>query len=79
MLYSAVDKSQHSHEPLPVMENARVKMLWDFGFQTLAAVGSNHPDLVVFLKKGTTSILLLEVSRPVDVNILSKEEEKISK
>jgi len=61
------------------MENARVKILWDFGIQTLAAIGSNCPDLVVFLKKGTTSILLLEVSCPADVNILSKEEEKISK
>ena len=71
--------SWHSHEHLPVVENEQAKILWDFGIQTLTTVGSNHPDIVVFLKECTTSILLLEISCPVDMNILMKEEEKITK
>ena len=71
--------SWHSHEPLPVMENRQIKILWDFGIHTLAAVGSNHPDIVVFFKGDTTGILLLEVSCPADMNVLMKEEEKITK
>jgi len=43
--YSAVAKSWNSHESLPVVEDANVKILWDFGIQTLAAIGSNRPDL----------------------------------
>ncbi|XP_065896282.1 uncharacterized protein [Dysidea avara] len=71
--------SWHSHEPLPVVENEQAKTLWDFSIQTLTTVGSNRPDIVVFLKEGTTGILLLEISCPADMNILMKEEEKITK
>ena len=35
--------SWHSHEPLPVVENRQIKILWDFGIHMLAAIGSNHP------------------------------------
>jgi len=71
--------SWHSHEPLPVVENVQVKILWDFGIHTLSLVGSNRPDIVVFLKGDTAGILLLEVSCPADMNILVKEEEKMVK
>ena len=71
--------SWHSHEHLPVVENEQAKILWDFGIQTLTTVGSNHPDIVVFLKECPTGILLLEISCPADMNILMKEEEKITK
>ena len=67
--------SWHSHEPLPVVENKQIKILWDFGIHMLAAIGSNHPDTVVFFKGG---ILLLEVSCPADMNVLMKGEEKIN-
>ena len=69
----------YSHQPLPVVENASIKMLWDFDIITVSHIPSNHPDLVVFLKETPEKILLIEVSCPADINVLDKENEKITK
>ena len=68
----------HDHQPLPVVENDEVKLLWDFGMITDLSVRHNRPDIVVFLKKDLR-ILFLEVACPADVNVLDKEDEKVSK
>ena len=50
-----------------------------FGIATIFQVVSNHPDLVVFMKEAPEKILLIEVSSPADINVLDKENEKITK
>ena len=62
-----------------MVENSKVKILWDFGIVTVSLVASNHPDLVVLLKKAPEKILLIEMSCPADTNIFTKEAEKITK
>jgi len=62
-----------------VVENAKVKILWDFGIVTVSLVVSNRPDLLVFFKEAPNKILLIEVSCPADTNIFVKEAEKITK
>ena len=71
--------SWFSHHPVPVVENSRVKILWDFGMHTVSPIACNRPDLTVFIKGDANYILLLEVSCPADVNIVEKEGEKIAK
>ena len=70
--------SWHDHHPLPVAENNRIKLLWDFGMTTDFPLCHNRPDIVVFLKQDCR-ILFLEIACCADVNILDKEDEKISK
>ena len=70
--------SWHDHHPLPVVENDEVKLLWDFGIITDLTVCHNRPDIVVYLKKDH-QVLFLEISCPADVNVLDKEDEKVSK
>ena len=71
--------SWYSHQPLPVVENATIKILWDFGMTTVSRVVSNRPDIVVFMKEAPEKILLVEVSCPADINVLDKENEKVTK
>ena len=70
--------SWFSHQPLPVIENDDVKILWDFGLSTHMQVSCNRPDIVVFLKM-CHRILFVEISCPCDVNVFEKEDEKVSK
>ena len=58
--------SWFSHDPLPEVENSKVKILWDFGMGTSSPVSSNRPDMVAFLKEDGGKILFLEVSCPAD-------------
>ena len=39
-----------SHDPLPVVENKAVKMLWNFGVFTNIRISNNRTDIVVFMK-----------------------------
>ena len=43
-------KSWFCHQPLPVSENDKLKILWDFSMITDATVACNRPDIVLFLK-----------------------------
>ena len=70
--------SWHDHQPLPVVENDEVKLLWDFGMITDHAVCHNRPDITMFMKKDHR-ILFLEIACLAVVNVLSKEDEKILK
>ena len=71
-------KSWFTHKPPPVIETSTVKILWDFSLQSTGHHVSNRPDIVVFdyLKQ---LILFLEVSCPADVNVPSKQQEKLHK
>ena len=50
-----------------------------FGIATIFQVVSNCPDLVVFMKEAPEKILLIEISCPADINVLDKENKKITK
>ena len=71
-------KSWFTHKPPPVIETSTVKILWDFSLQWTGHHLSNRPDIVVYdyLKQ---LILFLEVSCPADVNVPSKQQEKLHK
>ena len=67
-----------THRPPAVVESLAVKILWDFSLQSASHHLSNRPDIVLFdydLKK----IYFIEVSCPADVNVPSKEQEKLQK
>ena len=67
-----------THRPPAVVESSAVKIMWDFSLQSASHHLSNRPDIVLFdydLKK----IYFIEVSCPADVNVPSKEQEKLQK
>lgn len=64
----------HSHEPLPVVENAQAIRFYEkFDIQILIPVRSNHLDMVVFFK-GVFYFCCWKCSCPADMNVLVKEE-----
>ena len=62
-----------------MVENSKIKLLWDFEVATVSRVASNRPDLVLCMKEAPEKILLIEISCPADINVLAKETEKITK
>ena len=64
--------------PEKVVENERAKILWDFYIQTDKHVMANQPDIVIVdkVKKQAT---IVDIAVPNDVNIKSKEQEKVQK
>ena len=67
----------HSQTPA-VIESSTVKILWDFSLQSASHHLSNRPDIVLFdyvVKK----IDFIELSCPADVNVFTKEQDKIQK
>ena len=67
-----------SHCPPPVSENAVAKVLWDFSLISEGHYPNNCPDIVLFNYK-KRNILFIEVSCPADINVPSKEKEKVYK
>ena len=59
----------YNHEPLPVVENDVIKVLWEFDIQTDKNVTSNRPDIIIVDKK-EKSLKLIDVSIPNDMNIV---------
>ena len=74
----SVKNHWYEHEVAPVMENNKVKILWDFSMQTDKTIKANRPDLVIEEKEKKT-LLLLDVSIPADKNTSLKTFEKLSK
>ena len=68
-----------SYKPLPVVKNAMIKILWEFGVITVSQIKSNRPDIVVFLKEALKKILLIKVSCPADTNVADKMGKKVEK
>ena len=63
---------------MPIVENDAVKILWDFGLYTPAYLLSNRPEIVLFLKE-KKRIIFFGVSCPADINVLTKEQDKLNK
>ena len=77
-LLEDISVAWYNNEPLSVIENDVIKVLWDFDIQTDKHVVSNRPDIVIVDKK-KKSLKPTDVSIPNDVNIVSKRIEKIEK
>ena len=66
----------YQHVPSPVMENDKVKLLYDFTLQTDREIHHRKPDLVL-LKKESRDCFIVDVAIPGDHRIDIKEVEKI--
>ena len=61
-----------------VLENERIKILWDFPIQTEAKIDHNRPDIVL-VEKSEKKCFLIDVACPFDTRIGKKETEKMDK
>ena len=55
-----------------------MKILWDFDIRTANIISARRPDIVIVDYNQRTGIIV-DVAIPADVNIVSKEKEKIMK
>jgi len=73
-----VHKTWYRHEPQPVLENDKVKILWDVNIYTDRVIQARRPDLVV-VDKMKKKVTLIDIAIPADKNVIEKEKEKITK
>jgi hypothetical protein len=66
------------HEPQGVMENERVKVLWDIMIQCDHFIVCRRPDIVV-VDKSERYCFLIDIAIPGDDRVGKKEDEKIEK
>ena len=66
----------YNHKPAIVVENGRVKILWDFNMQTDHVTQHRRPDIVV-LCKNERKCHLINIAVPGGKRIELKEQEKI--
>ena len=67
-----------SHQPEPVLENDKCKILWGFAIQTDKEIEHQRPDIVV-IDKEKRECKIIDIAVPGDQNIKVKELEKITK
>ena len=60
-----------------MLENDQVNLLWDFKIQTDLHLHHNRPDIVVLEKKERVCYII-DVACPFNIQVLEKEQEKIS-
>jgi len=68
----------YDHRAESVIENAKVKLLWDFNIQTDKVIEARRPDLVL-VNKETNECQIIDIAIPGDTRVVRKEEEKIEK
>ena len=68
----------YQHQPAPVVENKRYKLLWDFSIQTDRVIEHRRPDIVI-VDWEEKECRIIDVDIPADQNIADKEWEKITK
>ena len=68
----------YNHKPEDVMENDRVKILWDFNIQTDHVIQHRRPDIVI-VYKNERRCHIVDVAVPGDKRVELKEQEKIEK
>jgi hypothetical protein len=73
-----VSNQPSQHIPEKVVENGKMKLLWNFTIKTLTSIEANRPDLVLVDKSDDTA-LLVDFSIPHDSNIKTKSQQKITK
>ena len=67
----------YMHKPAPVLENDKLKLLWDFDIQTDHRISARRPDLIIIKKKKICKIVDFAV--PADHRVKLKECEKRDK
>ena len=69
------------HNPAPVLENDRHKLLWDFHIQTDHLISARRPDLIIINKKKKKKKIckIVDFAVPADHRIKLKECEKTDK
>lgn len=73
-----VHKNWYRHEPHAVIENDKVKILWDVNIYTDRVIQARRPDIVV-VDKAARRVTLIDIAVPADKNVVEKEKEKITK
>jgi hypothetical protein len=68
----------YDHRAQPVVENDKVKLLWDFNIQTDKIIEARRPDLIL-LDKEKKECQIIDIAIPGDTRVVRKEEEKITK
>ena len=68
----------HLHHPPEVILTKNIELLWDMTLNTDRQVGANRPDIVL-RDKASRKTYIIDVSCPSDINVLSKENEKMMK
>ena len=67
---------RYNHKPGSVVENKRVKILWDFNIQTDHVIQHRRPDIFV-LYKTERNCHLIDIAVPGNKRIELKEQKKI--
>ena len=74
-----VTKNWYEYVLLPhTVTQTRIKILWDVEIKTTTKIKHNWPDIVVIMP-GKRKWQLIDIAIPRDYNILSKDNEKVSK
>lgn len=68
----------YNHKPEAVIENEKMKILWDFNIYTDHVMQARRPDIVV-VHKIQSECQIIDIAVPNDVGVIEKEDEKISK
>jgi hypothetical protein len=68
----------YQHQPQKVVENEKVKILWDWNVQTDKVIEHRRPDIILVNKEEKTC-QIIDVAIPVDHNIRKKTKEKVEK
>ena len=66
----------YEHKPEGVIEDEKIKILWDFNIQCDHQIHHRRPDIVVIEKKSKTC-QIIDIAVPGDKRAYSKENEKI--
>ena len=72
---AAAPRSSYTHTVAPVITVSDVRLLWEFAVPTDLPISANRPDLIV-INDAEKTCLLIDVSVPLDSNIVSKFAEK---
>ena len=70
------DEKYYNHEPQPVYECTKNKLLWDLKIQTDNKIEHNKADIMV-LDKIERKWLIIDVACPSDARVKDKEKEKV--
>ncbi|XP_067931050.1 uncharacterized protein [Watersipora subatra] len=68
----------YDHRAEAVLENEKVKLLWDFNVQTDKVIEARRPDLIL-INKETKQCQAIDIVIPRDTRVVQKEDEKIGK
>ncbi|XP_060537474.1 uncharacterized protein LOC132708990 [Pantherophis guttatus] len=69
-------KNHWEHQVEKVLENEKLKILWDFRIQTDRHLVHNTPDITIVEKK---KVWFIDIAIPGDAQIEDKQQEKITK